>query len=213
MTKDYRRPPSTARRRGKGRGSCAFWFLFGGLLGAFGVGYAWMLHDPDAVDASSEQAATRPAANPPRERQFDFFSMLPEEEVVVPVEEAAEPIALPPAKPPEPAPQAPAAKPTPAPLKTAAATPAPSASASTAATSGSGNYLLQLGSFRGTEDAERLKAQLALQGIQTHIQTVTIDNGQTYHRVRTARIDKAEAQSLSAKLEREGQDSIMIRAR
>ncbi|WP_462320830.1 SPOR domain-containing protein [Halochromatium sp.] len=220
MTKDYRRPPSAARRRGTHRGTCAFWFLLGGVLGAFGVGYAWMIHEPAAPGSINEEATTRPPKQPPQERQFDFFSMLPQEEVLVPAEEPAEPIALPPASAPEPAQQAPAAKEatTQPAAKTAAAAPASrsTASASSPSTSspgGSGNYLLQLGSFRSTADAERLKAQLALKGIQTSIQTVTIDNGQTYHRVRTASLEKSQAQSLSAKLEREGQDSIMVRVR
>ena len=201
MTKDYRRPLPAARRRGARRGTCAFWFLLGGLLGAFGVGYAWMTNDPEASGTTSEQANTRPPANSTEERQFDFFSMLPEEEVVVPADEAAEPIALPPAKTPEPA------------SKPAAAKPAPSPVASAAPSAGQGDYLLQLASFRNTADAERLKAQLALKGIQTSIQTVTIDNGQTYHRVRTATYDKSAAQAMRTKLKREGQDSIMIRAR
>ncbi|MFP4601701.1 MAG: SPOR domain-containing protein, partial [Halochromatium sp.] len=84
---------------------------------------------------------------------------------------------------------------------------------SAASGGGQGSYLLQLGSFRSSADAERLKAQLALKGIQTSIQTVTIDNGQTYHRVRTASHEKPQAQALRAKLEDEGQESIMIRVR
>lgn len=226
MTKDYRRPPPTGRRRGARRGTCAFWFLLGGVLGAFGVGYAWMIHDPSASGAINEQATTRPPATPPQERQFDFFSMLPEEEVVVPADEAAEPIALPPAKPEAPAAES-ASKPTSAPAKTAAAppapaptpaatpapSPAPTSTASAAPSGGSGDYLLQLASFRSTADAERLKAQMALKGIQTSIQTVTIDTGQTYHRVRTATYDKSAAQAMRAQLQREGQESMMIRAR
>ncbi|MEA1049359.1 SPOR domain-containing protein [Lamprobacter modestohalophilus] len=221
MTKDYRRPPPAPRRRGARRGTCAFWFLLGGVLGAFGVGYAWMIHEPTASGTINEEATTRPPTTPPQERQFDFFSMLPAEEVVVPADEAAEPIALPPAKPEAPA-AAPAVKPTPQPANTAAATPAPSpdaskpapnATASAAPSGGSGDYLLQLASFRSTDDAERLKAQMALKGIQTSIQTVTIDNGQTYHRVRTTTYDKSAAQAMRAKLQSEGQESIMIRTR
>ncbi|MEA3639192.1 MAG: SPOR domain-containing protein [Lamprobacter sp.] len=222
MTKDYRRPPTAPRRRGARRGTCAFWFILGGVLGAFGVGYAWMIHDPTASGELNEQATTRPPATPAQERQFDFFSMLPEEEVVVPADEAAEPIALPPAKVEEPATQ-PVAQPaaqtatqSSPPARNAAATsarPEPTATASAAPSNRGGEYLLQLASFRTTADAERLKAQMALKGIQTSIQTVTIDNGQTYHRVRTATYDKSAAEAMRAKLQRDGQESIMIRAR
>jgi len=44
-------------------------------------------------------------------------------------------------------------------------------------------YLLQAGSFKSNEDAERLKASLALLGVQSSIQSVTI-NQDSWHRVR-----------------------------
>ena len=46
-----------------------------------------------------------------------------------------------------------------------------------------GVYVLQAGSFRDFEDADRRRAELALQGIESRIQRVTIDDN-TYHRVR-----------------------------
>lgn len=47
-----------------------------------------------------------------------------------------------------------------------------------------GTYVLQAGSFRNPADADRLRAQLALLGLESDIQTVTIDDNQTWHRVR-----------------------------
>ncbi len=46
-----------------------------------------------------------------------------------------------------------------------------------------GTYVLQVGSFTTEADAERRRAELGLQGIQSNIQRVTIDD-RTYHRVR-----------------------------
>ena len=46
-----------------------------------------------------------------------------------------------------------------------------------------GIYVLQAGSFTEYGDADRRRAQLALQGIESRIQRVTIDE-KTYHRVR-----------------------------
>ena len=46
-----------------------------------------------------------------------------------------------------------------------------------------GTYVLQAGSFTEFEDADRRRAQLALQGIESRIQRVMIDD-RTYHRVR-----------------------------
>lgn len=46
-----------------------------------------------------------------------------------------------------------------------------------------GTYVLQAGSFTEYADADRRRAELALQGIESVIQKVTIDD-KTYHRVR-----------------------------
>lgn len=46
-----------------------------------------------------------------------------------------------------------------------------------------GTYVLQAGSFTAYADADRRRAELALQGIESTIQKVTIDD-KTYHRVR-----------------------------
>lgn len=45
-------------------------------------------------------------------------------------------------------------------------------------------YILQAGSFASFADADQLKARLALQGLQAHIQKVTIEGKGEYHRVR-----------------------------
>lgn len=58
-----------------------------------------------------------------------------------------------------------------------------------------GTYVLQAGSFTEFSDADRRRAQLALQGIESRIQRVTIDD-KTYHRVRigpTRDLDKLNA--------------------
>lgn len=63
------------------------------------------------------------------------------------------------------------------PVKTTNKTPA------TLNTSATKNYLLQAGSFKNQQDAERLKASLALLGVQSSIQSVNI-NQDNWHRVR-----------------------------
>jgi len=45
-----------------------------------------------------------------------------------------------------------------------------------------GLYVLQAGSFSTHRDADRRRAELALQGIESHIQVADV-NGRTYHRV------------------------------
>ncbi|QKT03408.1 SPOR domain-containing protein [Ectothiorhodospiraceae bacterium 2226] len=47
-----------------------------------------------------------------------------------------------------------------------------------------GSYVLQVGAFRQFEEADRLKANLALLGVEATIQTVRAANDETWHRVR-----------------------------
>jgi cell division protein FtsN len=54
-----------------------------------------------------------------------------------------------------------------------------------------GLYVLQAGSFTRFEDADRRRAELALQGIESTIQRVTIDD-KAYHRVRIGPTDDVE---------------------
>jgi cell division protein FtsN len=54
-----------------------------------------------------------------------------------------------------------------------------------------GLYILQAGSFTRFEDADRRRAELALHGIESSIQRVTIDD-KTYHRVRIGPTDDLE---------------------
>jgi hypothetical protein len=49
-----------------------------------------------------------------------------------------------------------------------------------------GAYIIQAGSFRTFEDADRLKASMAMLGVETHIEKSAPDtNGHTWYRVRT----------------------------
>ena len=52
-------------------------------------------------------------------------------------------------------------------------------------------YYLQVGSFRHFKDADRLRAQLALLSIESQIQRVTINDTQTWHRVRVGPFSSA----------------------
>lgn len=52
-------------------------------------------------------------------------------------------------------------------------------------------YYLQVGSFKNFADADRLRAQLALSNIESHIQRVTINDTQTWHRVRVGPFQSA----------------------
>ena len=74
-----------------------------------------------------------------------------------------------------------------------------------------GIYVLQAGSFREYVDADRRRAQLALQGIKSLIQRVSIDD-KTYHRVRIGPTrDLDELNILRSRLRQAKIDVLRIR--
>ncbi|NNJ93289.1 MAG: SPOR domain-containing protein, partial [Halobacteria archaeon] len=78
-----------------------------------------------------------------------------------------------------------------------------------------GTYYLQVGSFKNSEQADRLKAELAIMGFETVIQKVTIDNNKstdTWHRVRVGPYSELEVlNSARRKLKAGGIDSSLVR--
>jgi cell division protein FtsN len=74
-----------------------------------------------------------------------------------------------------------------------------------------GTYVLQAGSYKNPTDADRVRAQLALQGIEATIQKVTVDSD-TWHRVRIGPVtDLAELNKLRKRLAEAEVDAIVIR--
>jgi len=168
-----------AKRRSRDRASAGdypgwAWMLFGLLIG-LSVAFAIYINgldsrvpvEPVAREAASMEEATGPTAmdtaeappaatGEPAKPRFDFYSMLPNFEVIIPEQE-------------------------------------PDVSSDTAAKAVvvPGVYVLQAGSFTQHADADRRRAQLALQGIESTIQRVTIDD-KTYHRVRIGPIEDLE---------------------
>ena len=138
----------------------------------------------------------------PSKPRFDFYTILPEMEVVLPpLPEIAAPAAVPvPERTPEeaaPDTQAVAAleaggaqvlpvrAPEPAPSSPAPSPPAPAAAKPAAGAVEPGDaYILQVGSFRRAGEAERMRASLALLGLESVVQTIAIDGEATWHRVR-----------------------------
>jgi cell division protein FtsN len=55
----------------------------------------------------------------------------------------------------------------------------------------SGTYVLQAGSYKNFADADRVRAKLALQGIESNVQKVTVEND-TWHRIRIGPISKLD---------------------
>lgn len=100
------------------------------------------------------QPAVAPTPSKPAGPSYDFYTLLPESEVVVPK-----------APPPPPAPVAEAKPET-------AAKPATST-----------QYYLQAGSFRQRSEADRVRAQILLMGLDVRLEDAKLANGETWHRV------------------------------
>jgi cell division protein FtsN len=54
-----------------------------------------------------------------------------------------------------------------------------------------GTYVLQAGSYKNFADADRVRAKLALQGIESNVQKVAVDND-TWHRIRIGPISNLD---------------------
>ena len=98
MTRDNS-PNPPPRPRHRRQGSCFFWFLTGGLLGALAVAIAWMM-DERGDAAGPVTAGTPRAAQTQPKLRYQYPTILEELEVVVPDEDTSDrPPALPPPPP------------------------------------------------------------------------------------------------------------------
>lgn len=74
-----------------------------------------------------------------------------------------------------------------------------------------GAYILQAGSFRNHADADRVRALIAMQGVESRIQKVTIDKD-TWHRVRVGPITNLQKlEETRSKLRQAQIDALVIR--
>ena len=74
-----------------------------------------------------------------------------------------------------------------------------------------GIYVLQAGSYKNFADADRVRAQLALQGIESKVQKVTMGD-ESWHRVRIGPISKLdELNRLQQLLRKADVDALVIR--
>lgn len=145
---------------------------------------------PDTAPAGD----AKPDADKPKPTQYDFYTLLPGQEVAMSDAELAASAKAEAEAQAAAAPAAPSgagnATALPAPLGTdATAAAAPSAPATPATApkpateSGSPRYLLQAGAFGASGDAEATKAKIALLGLNARVESAQID-GKTVYRVR-----------------------------
>lgn len=189
------------------------WFLLGLLLGVGGTVLVYVKLGPKLPGAHQLAAEKCPPVIPAQpvkpepvdsgyaKPRFEFYSILPEQEVMVSDEEMqrqekqAQKPTLPP-QPGQPQPKAADTQQTHPQPRTQVQTQVPVSPSPTpmqqAQVTKPENYVIQMGAFGRAEDAERLRAKLALMGIETEVQRVTINNKDTFHRVRAGPFNNAK---------------------
>ena len=181
MAKDFAHRGNGSRQTASRAMPGWVWLLAGIALGAAGAAIYYISRPAADAQATAETGADKGKGNgkkkitiPPKEQsRFAFYELLPNYEVVIPKESLK-------------------SKPT-------TATPAPDASAPATST---GRYLIQVGSFKERTEAEQQKANLALLGVESRIEKVTIDNTQTWYRVRIGpEKDQKRVETILARLE------------
>ncbi|MCG8427971.1 MAG: SPOR domain-containing protein [Chromatiales bacterium] len=211
MAKDYKRRAAPAKKKQKKPVPGWIWFIGGLLVGLFFSGLAWLKLGPAEQVTVIQQMPPKEAEKKPEKKtepkktepepetakpRFDFYTILPEMEVVVPDPE--------PELKPQPKPQ----------VREVADTAhqiAAEAKPSQKAPARASGYMLQMGSFRKYADADRLKASLALIGMQAEIQKVTINSGEVFHRVRSGPYSRDQVNKLRAKLKENKISSLVIK--
>jgi hypothetical protein len=192
--RDFKRRPagkSSSKPTRKAVAGAARWPWFGAgvCVGALATAALFLYEPPPGSLAPAARSGATESGSGPRTGRgprFEFYTLLPEKEIAIPETELA-----PPAR------------------STAAAT-APDTEAE--ARADATRYLLQVGSFRKLEDADRLKAQLAFLGLQAKIQTVSIDGTETWHRVRVGPYrGRAEVNEARERLKSNAMESLLLK--
>lgn len=202
-----RRGRSQARRSGRNGGGIPGWVWLGaGLLLGLALAVVVLMRDrlgpmfdaprpnPGARPpaAAEEPVAQKPAEPTPRRPRYDFYTVLPEREVVVPDAEVSA--------------RARAEAQQPPPIQT----PAPEQAV---AVTGE-RYLLQAGAFGDPRRADEVKAAIAFTGLIARVEPATTADGATVHRVMLGPFANArELEAAKQRLDANGIPSVAVRVR
>lgn len=184
MTHDFaKKPKPAAKRRKKSKPKTQVpawvWLFTGVVLGLF-IAFLGMLSGitpgskPD--DLMPDMSTAKKAAEKIKETassttKFDFYTLLPEREVIVPEQDS---------------------------------TPEPEASEQF-------QYILQAGSFKSSQDADRLRAELILLGMEAKVDPVS-SNGSTWHRVQVGPFtSRSRLSAARSTLFDQGIDALLIK--
>ena len=169
-TRSKRKKPSTSR-------PLPGWvWLLTGLVIGLSATFLPRLNQPDHRQESPAQDKPETTSTDSSEkRKFDFYTLLPELEVVVNENSRT--------------------------------------ATSNSSQNDTGTFVLQVGSFKSHNEADTLKARLALMGVETNIEIVTV-NDSKWHRVRVGPSqDKARLHSIQTRLRQDKMDSVLLKVR
>ncbi|MED5389914.1 MAG: SPOR domain-containing protein [Pseudomonadota bacterium] len=176
---------SPARKKTAQRQVPGWVWLFTGLMVGLFVAFLFHLGKTQLAQGSNDKVAEQPQPekkapakpqpakdNGEEAPQFDFYAVLPKMEVIVPQNESdtgrrdtRKPVEEKPASERQP----------------------------DTSTRSNERYLLQAGSFRRNEDADRRRAELILKGFEASIQSVNLESGDSWHRVMIGPYDNLNA--------------------
>ncbi|MBK5964484.1 sporulation protein [Thiocystis minor] len=205
MVKETRRgTPARLLVKRKQSCSCVWWLLLGIALGVVAGNFMSTRRDATNPQPGASPSTNRESQAAPVQPTFHFPQLLNDATVEVgdkgPPPPPPAPRPQPPVEQPQPMVEDPSTLPSDAPRP---AEPVPAAR--------SGTYVVQAGSFTSAADAERRKAELALLGISSRVQTATLPSGKTAYRVRTgAYSSKQAAEQVRAQLKRNGKEGMTI---
>lgn len=156
------------------------WFAGGVVTGALtllALQFAGMLRiepAPSHVDPLQTSAAAAPDTSAAQE--FEFWTRLPQSEVVVPHVEQYQ------------------------------------SGPRGAEETGGEVYILQAGSFRSREDADRLRAELILLGLDVNIEKIVMQRGDTWHRVQTGPyVNRQQVREARHRLAEAGIEAMLLK--
>ena len=187
MPRDYK----NSRRKPEKRPVAGWiWMLSGLMIGLLVALLVYLSQQPGMTDKGSKAspvAAKKKVVTKKQKKaadknsnglRYEFYTVLPESEIVIPEQELIQ-----------------REKDSPAAQKKKHA------------------YILQAGSFRKSQEAERLKARLALLGIESSVDKVMV-NGDTWHRIRIGPfVSLRDINSTRNRLRKNDINAILIRAR
>ncbi len=151
-------------------------WLVTGLIIGLSATFLPSINEKSNITQTTNIEEKKPSVAPVSKRTFDFYTILPELEVVVDKNDQQ-----------------------------------PSTTANKILPAG--KYVLQVGSFKNSDEADSLKAQLALMGVETNIETVKV-NTINWHRVRVGPSkDIDQLQTTQNRLRAKNMDSILLKVR